>query len=79
MQSAYKLNKDPLKALKYLEISTQLNDSILNEEKIKEFTQLDMSFKFRQEQIKDSISQLHKNLEIFRLQLNLLLRYNVYL
>jgi len=55
LSKAYKLGNDPKNALKYLEINTHLNDSILNEEKIKEFTQLDMSFKFRQQQLSDSL------------------------
>ncbi|NQU32203.1 MAG: tetratricopeptide repeat protein [Bacteroidetes bacterium] len=60
----YKELNNPVQALKYLEIHTELNDSILNEEKMKEFTQLDMSFKFHQEQIKDSIHQLQLDQEV---------------
>ncbi len=64
LSKGYKAVNDPKNALKYLELSTQLNDSILNEDKMKEFTQLDMTFKFRQEQIRDSVSQLQNNLEV---------------
>ena len=60
----YKELNNSTEALKYLEIYTELNDSILNEEKIKEFTQLDMAFTFRQEQIKDSIDQLQLDQEV---------------
>jgi two-component sensor histidine kinase len=64
LSTTYKELNNSEEALKYLEIYTGLNDSILNEEKMKEFTQLDMSFKFRQEQIRDSLNQLQINQEI---------------
>ncbi len=57
------LNKSSI-ALKYLEEYLVLSDSLKNEEKIKEFTQLDMSFKFKEERIKDSLNQLRINQEL---------------
>ena len=69
LATAYKKKNDYARAFKYLTLSTRLNDSIINEEKVKEFTQLDMSFKFRQEQIKDSIHQIKLNQEVnFKLE-----------
>jgi len=44
-------------ALKYLETYASLKDSILDEDKLKEFTNLDLTFKFKQQQIKDSLKQ----------------------
>lgn len=52
------------KALFYLEEYLLVHDSLENEEKIKEFTQLDMSFRFQEEKIKDSLSQLRVNQEL---------------
>ncbi len=60
----YKYLNNSKKALEFLEIYSEINDTILNENKIKEFTELDMTFKFRQEQIRDSISQIQKKLEV---------------
>lgn len=64
LYETYKYLNNSEKALEYIEIYSGLNETIMNEDKIKEFTQLDMSFKFRQEQISDSLRQLHKNLEV---------------
>jgi len=64
LYEAYKHIHNSKKSLDYLEIYTALNDSILNENKLKEFTQLDMSFKFKHKQISDSIQQLQKEQQL---------------
>lgn len=51
-------------ALFYLEEYLVLNDSLKNEQKVKEFTTLDMTFKFQEEHVKDSLNQLRISQEI---------------
>jgi two-component sensor histidine kinase len=46
---------NPAKAYQYLRQYNSLNDSLASTEKIKEFTNLDLSFKHRQEQLRDSL------------------------
>lgn len=53
----YQENAVPEKALKYLTLAVDIRDSLRNEEKLKEFTELDLTFKYRQEQLKDSLNQ----------------------
>ena len=64
LYETYKHIHNSKKSLEYLEIYTALSDSILNENKLKEFTQLDMSFKFKHKQISDSIQQLQKEQQL---------------
>ncbi|RLD77757.1 MAG: hypothetical protein DRJ10_11390 [Bacteroidetes bacterium] len=78
LYEAYKYINNSNKSLEYLEIYTALNDSLLNENKLKEFTQLDMSFKFKHEQMADSIQQLQKEQQlVFNHQQELLKQYHI--
>jgi len=78
LYEAYKHIQNSKKTIEYLEIYTALNDSILNENKLKEFTQLDMSFKFMHKQISDSIQQLQKEQRlVFNHEQELLKQYHI--
>ncbi|MCR9253167.1 MAG: tetratricopeptide repeat protein, partial [bacterium] len=45
----YRSSNEPLKALKYLEISTQLKDSLTNENLTKQLTSMELNYQFEQE------------------------------
>ena len=78
LYEAYKHIHNSKKSLEYLEVYTALNDSLLNENKLREFTQLDMSFKFKHKQISDSIQQLQKEQQlVFHHQQELLKQYHI--
>jgi len=51
----YKTIGQPDKAYSYLRQHMELNDSLASTQKVKEFTNLDLSFKHRQEQLRDSL------------------------
>ncbi len=58
-----KLNRQEI-ALEYLEKHLMLRDSLAGEERIKEFTNLDLSYQFRQEQLRDSLEQEQQRMEL---------------
>nr|NQU94127.1 hypothetical protein [Bacteroidota bacterium] len=64
LSAVYKEIKLPDKALELLEQHLMLKDSLSGEERIKEFTNLDLSFKFRQEQYQDSLLQVRQEQEM---------------
>ena len=70
LSEVYEKKHQPQLALNYLHKYIVFNDSIINEEKIKEFTSLDLEFKFKQQQINDSLRQLQitQNLNILHEQ-----------
>jgi signal transduction histidine kinase len=59
----YEKKNQPFKALQNLKDYVAIKDSIIGEEKIKEFTRLDMEFKFKQQQVSDSLKYVQENLE----------------
>ncbi|RLD59124.1 MAG: hypothetical protein DRJ05_06855 [Bacteroidetes bacterium] len=58
----YKLNL-PKKAYRLLKKQAAIKDSIVGEDKIKEFTQLDLQYKFRQQHLSDSLKNVQRELE----------------
>ena len=59
----YNRTNQPQKAFDYLKMYIQLKDSLTSEEKIKEFTSLDLSYKFRQQQLSDSLENVQYRME----------------
>ncbi len=55
LSEVYDKARQPQKALYFLKKYIQYKDSISSEEKIKEFTSLDLGFKFREQQLSDSL------------------------
>jgi signal transduction histidine kinase len=60
----YNRTKQAQKAYNTLKMYIQFKDSIVGEEKIKEFTSLDLGFKFRQQQLSDSLNNAQHLMEI---------------
>lgn len=60
----YKTLKRPGKAMEYLEKHLMLRDSLAGEERIKEFTNLDLTYQFKQEQLRDSLMQEQRRVEL---------------
>ncbi len=60
LSHVYKKVNNPDKALEMLERHQAIKDSLASENKVKEFTSLDLSFSFRQEQYLDSIRQIQQ-------------------
>ena len=54
----YKTNDKPIKALKYLEISTELKDSLSNEDLTEQLTTMELNYQFEQE--RDSLEHQKK-------------------
>ncbi len=63
LAKVYSKSNQPKKAFHLLQKHLVLKDSLSGEDKIKEFTQLDLQYKFRQEQISDSLKNVQKELE----------------
>lgn len=64
LSEVYKRLHKPGLALTLLEQHLELKDSLSGEEKIKEFTSLDLSFRFKQEQFRDSLAQVQAKNEM---------------
>lgn len=64
LAKVYKLQNRTDLALKALETHLAYKDSTSGEERIKEFTSLDLKFGFRQQQISDSLAQIQKDQEL---------------
>jgi two-component sensor histidine kinase len=64
LSKVYKRLNKHAQALDFLEQHLALKDSLSNEERVKEFTQLDLSFRFKQEQYQDSIMQAQQKREL---------------
>ena len=60
----YSRTKQPQKAFIYLKMYILYKDSITSEEKIREFTSLDLSYKFRQQQLSDSLKNVQHSIEM---------------
>lgn len=55
LSQVYENQKNYSKSLVFIKEHNNLKDSLFNQEKIKEFTSLDLSYKFKQQQLNDSI------------------------
>jgi len=64
LSQVYEKKQQSDKALLYLKINNQYKDSLFNEEKIKEFTSLDLQYQFKQEQLRDSLKNEIVNAKI---------------
>jgi signal transduction histidine kinase len=60
----YNRTNQSQKAYDYLKTYIQVKDSIVGEEKIQEFTSLDLGFKFRQQQLSDSLANVQRTMEM---------------
>ena len=64
LSEVYEKKAQTKKALEFLNRYVVLSESLINEEKIIEFTSLDLNFKFHQLQIKDSLETVLREQEI---------------
>ncbi|MFM1876354.1 MAG: hypothetical protein RL266_2091 [Bacteroidota bacterium] len=63
LAEVYESLKDPLRALQYYKLASQIQDSVFSQEKTKELTQLEMNYQFERQQLADSLEFLTTSLK----------------